>query len=214
MPLQLTARDSEILDHLSTAVRLFSLDQIARTWWADSIHQRKQAAERMRQLARAGWVARYSVLVRPMPAIIAPVACWRPGQVPSDFGKTAWRVRSRWKTGPRKCLVVVASSRTTKSHTGKPARGIRQYFQLTHDLGLAETFLRFRETRPTEATLWKGEGMISALRSKRKVPDAVIAGDSIWPPRLVVEFAGAYARERIEVFHWFCEREQLAYELW
>ena len=86
--------------------------------------------------------------------------------------------------------------------------------ELTHDLGVAETFLRFRETRPTEATLWKGEGIISPLRRKKKVPDAIIAGDFIWPPRLVVEFAGSYSRERIQVFHWFCEKEQLAYELW
>lgn len=168
----------------------------------------------MRRLAHAGWVERYSVLVRPMPEIVAPVACWQPGMRPADFGQIAWRVQSRWKNGPRKCLVVVASSRATKLRTGKPARKIKQYFQLTHDLGVAETFLRFRETRPTEATLWKGEGIISPLRRKKKVPDAIIAGDFIWPPRLVVEFAGSYSRERIQVFHWFCEKEQLAYELW
>ncbi|MEZ6033137.1 MAG: hypothetical protein R3C17_08605 [Planctomycetaceae bacterium] len=214
MSLRMTSRDSEILDHLSTAVRLFSLDQIAHAWWGDSGDPRKLAEERIRKLARAGWVERYSVLVRPMPKITAPVACWRPGQLAADFGKIALQVQSRWKNGPRKCLVVVASGRTTKSRIGKPARGIRQYFQLTHDLGVAETFLRFKETRPEEATLWKGEGIISPLRRKKKVPDAIIAGDSIWPPRLVVEFAGAYARERIEVFHWFCEKEQLAYELW
>jgi hypothetical protein len=214
MSLRLTSRDSEILDHLSTAVRLFSLDQIAHAWWRGSGDPRKLADERIRRLARAGWVERYSVLVRPMPEIMAPVACWRPGQLAADFGKIAWQVQSRWKKGPRQCLVVVASGRTTKSRIGKSPRRIRQYFQLTHDLGVAETFLRFRETRPEEATLWKGEGIISPLRRKKKVPDAIIAGDLIWPPRLVVEFAGAYARERIEVFHWFCEKEQLAYELW
>ena len=214
MSLRLTSRDCEILDHLSTAVRLFSLDQIAHAWWRGSVDPRKLADERIRQLARAGWVERFSVLARPMPKITAPVACWRPGQLAADFGKIAWRVQSRWKKGPRRCLVVVASNRTTKSRTGKQARRIKQYFQLTHDLGVAETFLRFKETRPEEATLWKGEGIISPLRRKKKVPDAIIAGDSIWPPRLVVEFAGAYARERIEVFHWFCEKEQLAYELW
>ncbi len=214
MSLLLTSRDCEILDHLSTAVRLFSLDQIAHAWWSDADDPRKLADERIRRLARAGWVERYSVHVRPMPKIMAPVACWRPGQLAADFGQIAWQVQSRWKTGPRKCLVVVASGRTTKSRIGKPARKIRQYFQLTHDLGVAETFLRFRESRPAEATLWKGEGSISSLRRKRKVPDAIIAGDTIWPPRLVVEFAGAYARKRIEGFHRFCEMEQLAYELW
>ncbi len=214
MSLRLTSRDCEILDHLSTAVRLFSLDQIARTWWRDSVDQARLAEDRIRLLAHAGWVERYSVLVRPMPEIVAPVACWQPGLRPADFGQIAWRVQSRWKNGPRKCLVVVASSRATKLRTGKPARKIKQYFQLTHDLGVAETFLRFRETRPTEATLWKGEGIISPLRRKKKVPDAIIAGDFIWPPRLVVEFAGSYSRERIQVFHWFCEKEQLAYELW
>jgi hypothetical protein len=214
MPLRLTSRDSEILDHLSTSVRLFSLDQIARAWWGNSEDPQKLADERMLRLARAGWVERYSVLVRPLPKITAPVACWRPGKSAADFGKVAWRVQSRWKKGSRKCLVVVASDRTTKSRLGKSARGIRQYFQLTHDLGVAETFLRFRETRPEEATLWRGEGMIASLRRKRKVPDAIISGDTIWPPKLIVEFAGAYARRRIEVFHWFCEKERLAYELW
>ena len=214
MSLRLTSRDYEILDHLSSAVRLFSLDQIARTWWSDSADPRKLAEDRIRRLARAGWVERYSVMVRPMPEMVAPVACWRPGQHAADFGQIAWRVQSRWKKGARKCLVAVATNRATKFRTGKPARRIKQYFQLTHDLGVAETFLRFRETRPAEATLWKGEGIISPLRRRRKVPDAIIAGDFIWPPHLVVEFAGSYSRERIQVFHWFCEKEQLAYELW
>ena len=214
MPLRLTSRDSEILDHLSMSVRLFSLDQIARAWWGDSEDPRKLADERILRLARAGWVERYSVLARPIPEITAPVVCWRTGQSPADFGKVAWQVQSRWKKGPRKCLVVVASDRTTKSRLGKSARGIRQYFQLTHDLGVAETFLRFRETRPEEATLWRGEGMIASLRRQRKVPDAIISGVAIWPPKLIVEFAGDYARNRIEVFHWFCEKERLAYELW
>ena len=56
MSLRLTSRDCEILDHLSTAVRLFSLDQIARTWWSDAVDPLKLADERIRRLARAGWV--------------------------------------------------------------------------------------------------------------------------------------------------------------
>jgi hypothetical protein len=152
-------------------------------------------------------------LSRPMPEIVAPVACWRRDNAPADFGK----LHGEFSPAGKMDHANVLSWWPPQHHeirTGKPARKIKQYFQLTHDLGVAETFLRFRETRPEEATLWKGEGIISPLRRKKKVPDAIIAGDAIWPPRLVVEFAGVYARERIEVFHWFCEKEQLAYELW
>jgi hypothetical protein len=190
MSLRLTSRDCEILDHLSTAVRLFSLDQIAHAWWRDSVDPRSLLTNESDSSPVPDGSNDILSLCVQCRKLWLPLRAGARDNAPRRFRKIAWQVQSRWKNGPRKCLVVVASSRTTKSRTGKPARKIKQYFQLTHDLGVAETFLRFRETRPEEATLWKGEGIISPLRRKKKVPDAIIAGDSIWPPRLVVEFAG------------------------
>ncbi len=153
-------------------------------------------------------------MARPLPVIDEPICVWQPSQQLPDFGAVAWSAKSRWKFGARRTSVVVASDLATRIRTGRNAREIKQCFQLTHDLGVSETFLRFRQTRPAEATLWNGEDIIARFRRKKKLPDAIIAGDDIWPPRLAVEFAGAYSRGRIKGFHKFCEQEQLPYELW
>lgn len=168
----------------------------------------------MRVLAENDWILRGVVFVRPLPPIVQPLFVWQPLEPAPDFDAIAWKSQSRWTAAAKSIPVIVASDKSARRLSGKKARGIRQGFQTTHDLGVAEVFLQFREQRPSLIPLWRGERVIAHLRRGKKIPDAVIAEASLWPPKLVVEFAGAYSARRIRQFHHVCVKERLPYELW
>ena len=214
MATQLTLRDLEILHALTHCVRLFSIQQIFRSWWSNSSDKSTAVRDRIRTLNKDGWICRANVFVRPLPEIQKPLFVWQPKQLSPSCHTIAWRSQCRWTRAAESTAVIVASDKASRHFFGKKARGLRQGFQTAHDLGVAEVYLQFRNDRPKLLPLWRGERMIAPLRRRRKVPDAVIADETLWPPQLVVEFAGAYSAERIEQFHRFCAKESLAYELW
>lgn len=213
MGLRFTQRDQEILRALTLSVRLFSYDQARGHWWPDD-ETGALARRRFRQLAENGWLSRAAVMSRPLPKLEQPIRRWSPGLARPDFGADAWQAQNRWTGAAQKVSVIVAADKASLTWTGKKARGIRQGFQLTHDLGMAEVFLRFRGNRPELAARWQGEERLASRRRGKKLPDAVIVGETDWPPELVIEFAGAYGKDRLQKFHTFCEREAIAYELW
>ena len=211
---QLTTRDLEILHALTHCVRLFSTQQIAAYWWKSSSKSSTTLRDRIRILAECDWIRRGTVFARPLPPIERPLFVWRPREPAPEFDAIAWIAQSRWTAAPKSISVVVASNKSSRHFFGRQARGIRQGFQTTHDLGVAEVYLRFREQFPLQISQWRGERMIAHLRRRKKVPDAVIADEALWPPKLVVEFAGAYSARRLRQFHHVCVKEQLSYQLW
>lgn len=214
MAMRLTLRDREILHALTHCVRLFSIQQIFRSWWNKSSDNSTAVRDRIRTLSSDGWISRATVFVRPLPSIQKPLFAWKPKQPAPSCHALAWKSQSRWNQAAESTAVIVASNKASRHFFGKNARGLRQGFQTAHDLGVAEVYLQFRRDRPELLPLWRGERTIAPLRRRRKVPDAVIADETLWPPQFIVEFAGAYSAERIEQFHRFCVKESLAYELW
>ena len=91
---------------------------------------------------------------------------------------------------------------------------IKRDFQATHDLGVSEVYLRLLETDADSAALWQGEDLISPLRRRQKLPDAVLAPSPAARPRLVLEFGGAYNADRVRGFHDDCAARRLPYEIW
>jgi hypothetical protein len=83
----------------------------------------------------------------------------------------------------------------------------------THDVHLAAVFLLFRNRSPTLVSRWVSEATILRNRDDKfqKLPDAVIEFET---GPLVVEFGGAYSKEKVESFHGYCEENSLPYELW
>jgi hypothetical protein len=214
MATQLTARDLDILHALTHCVRLFSIQQIAGCWWKFAAKNSTALRDRIRILVECGWVRRGTVFARPLPHIEQPLFVWRPREPAPAFDTLAWKSQSRWSEAAKTIPVIVASDKSSRRFFGRRARGIRQGFQTTHDLGVAEVYLRFREQFPSQISQWRGERMIAHLRRRKKVPDAVIADESLWPPILVVEFAGEYSARRLRQFHHVCVKEQLPYQLW
>lgn len=214
MNLKLTDRDLDILKSLSCCVRLFSIQQVQSLWWPDASLQSGAVQKRINKLADAKWLKRSVILARPIPVMNDAICSWKPGNASPDFGKCAWKAKCRWTEGTRQIRVVSADRKASQLFAGVKPRGIRQPFQLTHDLGLSQVYLQFRIQCPDKAAKWIGERGIAFRRKKGKIPDAVIGNVGAWPPELIVEFAGSYGKDRLLQFHKFCEHEGISYELW
>lgn len=207
-----TGRDQEILHTLTQRVRFLSLDQIARTWWADSASSRDTARRRLSRLVHGGALERASINIHPELPLAEPLYRWRPGEGTPDFGAVAYRLQRRWTEAPRPTLIYLASSRSARLLGGVGGR-LKRHFQTTHDLHVGTLYLRILRERPEEAKRWLSEERLAPTRRRQKLPDAAIAGDDGTPCR-VIEFGGAYDRAHVQAFHEDCAARALPYEMW
>ncbi len=214
MTLLPTNRDLDMAHALCHCVRYFSLRQIREFWWENCSEGARGTEARIRKLVESDWLGRATVVARPIPRLKAPIYCWKPGEPDPSFGKAAWKAQSRWILPARSTTVIYAGRKATHNFLGTRPRKVRQIFQVTHDLGLAEVYLLTRRQRPELAGLWVGEGKHRFKKPRMKNADAYIFESDTWPPKLVVEFAGCYPKKRIEQFHAFCVKQDLSYELW
>jgi hypothetical protein len=83
----------------------------------------------------------------------------------------------------------------------------------THDIHLAAVYLRLRAADPKTAAHWIFEEEIRLRRAHRsgKLPDAMIERPGA---RKVIEFGGAYGKEKLGAFHAYCRELGLPYEVW
>lgn len=199
---QLTDRDREILHVLTHRVRVLTLSQIARTWYADAANPARAALRRVRDLSAAGLVERLTVVSHPELMLAAPVFRWTPGDTEPDFGPISYRLRCRW-TKPARGTTIVTATRAANHRLGgyigdrRPRRS-----ETTHDVHLSLVYLWFRQYRPALAKRWisEHEQYASGGGRNERLPDAIIRdrkGDS----RLVVEFAGSYSKSKLIEFH-------------
>jgi hypothetical protein len=200
--------EREMLATLARCVRLFTVDQIARTWF----NSRKVARARLKTLEAAGYARMRDALIHPELALEGPVVAWRPTQPTPPFGRIAHRLRTRWTKVVAPETVVVISEGAATQFGGLPAPPLRTD-ELGHDAHLASVYLRYRRTEPELARTWVGERIIKKSRGARggPVPDASVRDGR---SRRFIEFAGAYSKDRLETFHEFCAASQTAYELW
>lgn len=208
----LTPRDLSILDALTLRVRVLSVAQIARGWWLESTHSEAAAGGRMKRLEGEGLVIRFTLVSHPELALAAPLAHWRPGDAPPEFGALSHRLKSRW-TLPPVPLAAVIATREAGLRFGVKGGRFPKPTEQSHDLHFSAVFLRKRDEEPDCVPRWRFETALLAERfagEPGELPDAVIEGD----PPLAVEFGGAYPRERLEGFHRHCAERALPYEIW
>ena len=210
----LTERDREIVGMLCCRVRIVSLSQVANHWWNEAKQGLENARRRLSVLVKDGLLNESQVMARPLPELTAPVMSWNPGDAEPAYGSIAWRLQSRWEKEPRKTRVYFATSRAANLFGGRAAGRIKQEFQATHDLGVSEMFLQILKQRPDEAKNWIGEDEIASHRRGQKLPDAVIALRADDRPQLVLEFGGAYDKDRLIEFHFDNQQRGLPYEIW
>jgi len=212
MPVSLTLRDSEILDALVHRVRVFSLEQIARTWWAESCEPKRPAAARLALLEEEGLVSSYSAMAHPELPLAAPIIRWRPGDFAPEFGAASYQIQRRWNQPFSSCTCFIATKRAGTLLGGCGGRRSRTSEQ-THDIHMAAVFLQYRSATPHLARKWSSEAVNLRSRADRreKLPDAIVSDGR---SKRIVEFGGAYAKGKLASFHAYCADKHTAYEVW
>jgi len=206
----LQGRDLEILEVLSRRVRLLSLDQVARTWWGTTRHATANASRRLAALERRGLVRRMQAMAHELPDLAEPLLAWSPGQATPDLPAIAYRLESRWSS-PLRPTVLVSATRSAGAWLGGGGGRRPRESEISHDLGLASLYLRFRAGEPERAAAWVPEDLFVPGELDGFVPDAIVREGE--RPTLI-EFAGAYKKERLQKLHASCERAAFSYELW
>jgi hypothetical protein len=161
------------------------------------------------RLADAGLIESLTLEAYPLLPLLRPLFAWNVGDPcppPTHWDQIAAQSQNRWN----KPHVPVEVWRATKraSHIWgafHDARRVR-HSEASHDLHLAEVFVRYRRERPAAADDWFGEAAFPKLGfdlKRMKDPDAFLMSDSGTAHR-VVEFAGSYQAEHLWEFHAHC----------
>ena len=210
---QLTERDTEILECLTHKVRMFSLEQVGKTWWWGNKHGTSNAEKRLRVLEKQGLVEIFNVLSHPEIELKKPLVLWRSGLPQADFAKISYQLKQRWPNAHLNTPVVIATSKTATRFGGHGGRRPRRA-EMTHDIHVSAVFLNFKSLRSKDAKLWVSEDEFNAHRDKQKgdkLPDAVLERSG---GLYAIEFGGAYEKAKLEAFHAWCEKKQMPYEIW
>lgn len=198
----------EIVEALARRVRCLSVGQIVRTWDVGG-----DVNTLLHILENDGLIERQRMLARSVSVLEAPIVSWRPGMATPSFGSIAYRLKTRWSPA-EPTEVVVATKRAASRLGGSLGGRWPRAAEVSHDVNLAEVFLRFREERPAEAAAWVPEAQLYAEGMGRvrgaRLPDAVIrTGGAL---ELAVEFGGAYSKQKLVAFH--AEMSAVPYEIW
>jgi hypothetical protein len=193
---------------LASRVRLLTLDQVARTWYADARHPRRSAREALRRAESQGLVAVNTVMAHPEVVLAAPLYRWSAETLttPPHFGRLAWQARKRFGQPPVRTIYVTATAKA-KSLLDEAAhrRGMRAT-ELTHDIHVAQIYLKLRREAPKLAASWVGEDRLAHTNSDTR-PDA-LAGT------LAIDFVGQYRADKLAVLFDEYRSRFAAFELW
>jgi len=209
----LTERDRAILTALTRKVRLLTIAQIARTWWEGSADPERNAKRRITELERSGLVRTISISAHPELPLPCPEFVWKPGEPEPEFAPLSYRLQSRWVLPAGVVLAVVGTKLSANLLGGKITRLPREDEQ-NHDVHLGALYLRFLKLFPAQAEAWLSEELIRRTRPDRrgeKLPDALVEMNG---RKHVVEFGGAYSKDKLKRFHGFCRWKRYSYEIW
>ena len=204
-------RDIEILHVLLTKVRFLSLRQIADAFFAGDM---ANAVRRLETLEERGFLVSFRLNARTPAPVNSPLVIWTPGSDQPSASRIAYCLGKRWlRQGTRMRLCYFVGPRF-EAMTGIPCRAKPLHtLQASHDLGLAELFLYFRQNRSEDAILWRGENASDVTDLKSQRPDAVLLDSSGYEAR-VIEYGGLYNAKRLDRLHRCCKQRSLPYELW
>ena len=109
---------------------------------------------------------------------------------------------------------MVTASRKTRQLFGVAGQAHRpKLTQLSHELFVAEVFIRYRANGVDIARQWVGEDRFPKSWPVRSRPDALLRnqdGDVV----RAVEYGGGYTAQRLATLHAALESIPLPYEIW
>ncbi len=207
---QLRQRDLELLDALVRRVKVLSLAQVSRTWWPTA-HGTDAVRKRLHLLAGVGYVSRVRILAASEAPVSNALARWAPGERVPDFAKVIAIASVRWESATRSvsCVAATALAAARFAATFRTPR----LSEGTHDLHVAQLYLRLLRASPWAAQRWEGEACRgTASHDGEKVPDAMLR----LPGRpMAIEVVGqSYSTDKLRAFHEYCAARDLGYELW
>ena len=208
--LRLRNRDMVLLEALALRIRIISQKQAAEAFWECHI---PNARRRLKQLTGAGFLKRASAPAQPLPEMIQPILRWQPGQDFPNANRVSHRLKQRWKFRALLPTVVYFATKRTTLQFGGKTRSQNKVTQVTHDLGLTATWIRYHQESNRETSFWVGEDILAPTRRRQKLPDAALL-DRSGNPALLIEFGGSYAADRVTAFHEDAASRQLPYHLW
>ena len=201
--------EETLLEILTGRVRVLTLAQIDGLL-GDAASD--EAPILLAALETQGLIERRAVLARPALCFSQPIVSWRPGDELPEFGKVAYRLKSRWREPVEPVEIVQASHLAARRRGGALGGRWPRVSETTHDVSLAEVFLWYRQHRPEDAACWVPEAQLYAEGRglHAKLPDAVIRRDGT--KIRIVEFGGSYGKQKLASFH--AEMQPLPYEIW
>ena len=101
----------QLLEALTKRVRLFTIDQAARTWWSHTVRPRNNARKQLRKLEEQGLVELITIMAIPEIDLRTPVLEWQPGDPSPKFGPIAYQLRTRWKKPLVPTEAVIATAK-------------------------------------------------------------------------------------------------------
>lgn len=208
--LSLTKRDRDILEALTHAVRVFSLEQIARTWWP--LASTAAASARLRALVQCKLLQIQIAPAHPELELHSPLIEWSSGDRAPDYGALAYRLQHRWTMPLRRTHCVSATRLAASMFSGHGGRFPREV-ERTHDIHLAAVYLLYRLRSPELLSGWKHEEELRHEQPRKgaRLPDVVLQTNA--GPR-AIEFGGSYPKKKLEAFHLYCVERSLPYEVW
>ncbi|HZZ26755.1 MAG TPA: hypothetical protein VFE46_02010 [Pirellulales bacterium] len=212
--MNLTALDRQILWTLTRKVRVLTAQQVAETWFADLSQPTRAAVKRLRQLQDFGLLNEHAVMLHPMIHLDAPVLNWMPGNEEPNFGALSYRLKERWPS-PLVTKSIFHATRDANRLLGGYIGGRQpRTSETTHDVHLAQVYLRFLRQEPRTAKRWVSEHQLYAEGGGRneRLPDAIIRHPRNRDLDLVVEFGGKYPKMKLIEFH--DALRHLRYQIW
>lgn len=198
-----------ILRALALQVRLMTLDQIARIWFADAPAPNDSAREAVRRLEGAALLRRHVFEAHPLLPLDEPILTWTPqDRFPTEpeLQEISRAVTGRWKLPEQPVEAFLATRETCHLFGVFHGASSTKPCEATHDLHVAEVFVRYSRRHAALAADWLGEAAFPKLGfeiRRMKDPDAFIV-DADGSIQRVVEFAGKYNVEHLEALHKHC----------
>lgn len=218
--LKLSEHDATTVSILVRCLPVLSLGQITNKLFSGD---RANALRSLGRLTARGYVARHKCLSRTPPIIERPLLTWHPGQNAPSAYRLAYQLNRRWLTQGTRMRQCYTAGPTLNALFGfslavRPQRPM----QISHELGLAETYLTICEQAGDRWQRWIGElyyvacqnpAISELMGSGTQRPDALILSNE-GQVECVIEFGGVYNAKRLGRFHRWCQRERLSYEIW
>lgn len=203
--------EEQILRALANDVRVLSLRQVARVWWSNTRWGRSRAKAAMTALDSAGWLQIKRALARPVCELQQPILNWCQGDDPPDFWEIS-RALHRRAAQPASMTTIVLAKMRTVAMFARGRAPVVKLTQMTHDLQVAEVYLRYRATG-LPARCWISEDRLPRGWPLRERPDAVLATEDGKIAR-AIEYGGDYPAQRLATLHKGLASIELDYEIW